>query len=316
MLSDMPTAALLLSLALSLTPTASAQEDATVARLRAQVAAAPTDASLRCQLAFALVGAGAHAEARQQATDGMAAIARPLSARTRRTLAACLYNRGRALEALSETRDAVADYVASIHLRPNDTVRARLDALVPNVPAALPAAAMVAMEDGSPELVADQTPVSVRAGGGVTWHFVTARTFGHGGLALLVFAITVRGEGRALVRELDSWEQEDFQAPIRVVSARALPALAASAAVMLSIEATGGGACGRMDGFMDFEHHATAFVALLEEHVVSRTLVTRQSDCEGHVSTGLRVRGASVEITRTHGGDLEPGAHTIESILR
>ncbi len=306
---------LLVVLVIGLVSVAASGQDDEVARLRARVAQAPTDASLRCQLSFALVGVGAHEEARQQAEGGVTAISRPLTERTRRTLSACLYNRGRAEEALGQRREAVTDYVASLLLRDHRAVRTRLDALVPNVPSSLPAAALVALEEGAPELTAGETPITVRAGS-MTWHFVTARTFGDAGVGLWVFALTTREEGRVLVRAIDGWTDEDFGALMSIGPTRTIAPLAASGGVSVIIEATGQGNCGGMNGVMDFEHRATAFVALSAERIVSHAIITQQDDCDGHVSAGLRLHGSSIEITHARGGALEPGTYTIESLLR
>lgn len=144
---------LLLSLWL-IASTAQAQDDA-VARLRAQVASAPSDVSRQCQLSFALIGASQHEEARTIATAAIAAVPRPLTRATRRTLGACLYNLGRAEEGLGHRREAAIAYARSIVVRDNDAVRARLAALSPAAPAddemaALALFALEAEEEGAP----------------------------------------------------------------------------------------------------------------------------------------------------------------------
>jgi hypothetical protein len=296
---------------------ARAQSD-DVARLRARATATPDDASVRCELAFALVRIGAHAEARQEATAGIAAIARPLTSRTRRTLAACLYNRGRAEEGLSQRRDAVADYVASLALRPNDAVRARIDAIVPNVPASCPAAALVAFDpvQGTQYemgLRPDQNTPSVRTANGVVWCFVA----GGYGMTLSTYAVAVRADGTAaVVAEIDEWSQEDSTAPIEMEAARAVPELSSVAGAMVRVAATGGGNCGSMNGFEDFEHHATVFVGLVGDAIRTHVIVTRQYDCLGTVSASLRIRGGNVEITHSHRRRREVETLPIASILQ
>ncbi len=303
------------TLALAFPQSSSTQDTDAVARLRARVAQAPTDASLHCQLAFALVGAGASTEAEQEATRGIAAITRPLTAATRRTMAACLYNHGRALEAPTQPQAAVSDYVASLLLRDNASVRARLDTLVPNVPQDAPAAALAVFAPpayaGHPaELVANQTVVSARAGG-VTWRFVTARLSG----TLIVYATTVSADGHVSLAAIDEWSQEDFDGPIEVTSARAHAPLSALSGVIVEAHAEGGGSCARMDGFADFHHDATMFVGLVDGVVRSDDIVTEQHDCEGVVRTSFRVRGADVQITRAHGGNHAVGTFPIASLL-
>ncbi len=298
---------------------APASAQPSVAELRARLAASPGDASLSCQLAYALVGESAPDEAHRAATAGIEAIARPLTARTRRTLGACLYNRGRASEALHRPRDAVRDFVASLALRPNDTVRARLDAIVPGVPASLPAAALAAFDDAGAqtyELDPGQSPRSVRAANGLVWHLVTARSFGPAGVGVVLIALTVDDEGVVQLDVVDDWAQEDEEATLSIASSRAVPELRDVAGVVLTVDATGGGNCGTTDGYADFEHHATVFVGLVDGRARSRSIITRQYDCDGETSADVRVRGADVVIARARGRDVPNGTHSIASLMR
>jgi hypothetical protein len=305
---------LLLSLWL-IASTAQAQDDA-VARLRAQVASAPSDVSLQCQLSFALIGASQHEEARTIATAAIAAVPRPLTRATRRTLGACLYNLGRAEEGLGHRREAAIAYARSIVVRDNDAVRARLAALSPAAPAddemaALALFALEAEEEGGTA----QRSTRVRAGAD-TFHFVPiTTTVGMGYTAFVLVVVAIRDDAVALAR-VDDWTQEDNGGSMTVTGSRAWPSASAAQGALATVEAAGGGACGRMDGFMDFEHHATVLVSFDGTRVRARALVTQQSDCEGHVSQGLAVQRDQVVVRRSRGGDLPPGTYTIRSLLR
>lgn len=294
---------------------ASAQEDA-VARLRAEVAAAPSEVSLQCQLSFALVGASQHEEARTIASAAIAAVPRPLTRAARRTLGACLYNLGRAEEGLGHRREAAIAYARSIAVRDNDAVRARLAALSPAAPAddEMAALALFALReeqrDGLP-----RESTTVRAGADAYTFVPVAATVGMGETELVLVVIVVRGDAVALGR-VDEWQQEDNSGVLRVTDTRTWAEGGAPRGVVATVEASGGGACHRMDGFMDFEHHATVLVSFDGTDVRSRALVTQQSDCEGHVSQALAVRGDQVVVRRSRGGDLAPGTYPIRSLLR
>jgi hypothetical protein len=71
-----------------------------------------------------------------------------------------------------------------------------------------------------------------------------------------------------------------------------------------------------MDGFMDFEHHATVLVSFDGARVSSRALVTQESDCGGHVSMSMSVRGDQVVVRRARAAELVAGTYPIRSLLR
>ncbi len=297
---------------------ASAQ-DAAVTRLRAAVAAAPDDASLRCQLSFALVGAGQYAEARATATAAIAAIRTPLTAATRRTMGACLYNRGRAAEGLGDARAAATDYVESLRLRPNDAVLARLTALVPDTPPSLPAAALATFDlrDGdAPRIVAVAEGTRVVTGA-LTWRFFSASAPAGYDTEGVVYVALSTASG-TVVERIDGWATEDASTTLRVVGASRERAADGAEVVVVSVEGTGGGACHRMEGFMDFHHRATVLLRwdAAARRLRSHVLVTSQSDCEGGVSMRVRVARGAVVVSSSRGGSLERGSFPLEELLR
>lgn len=301
----------------------SAQDDA-VTRLRARLASAPQDSSRRCELAFALVGVGTFEEARTLADASVVALdalPRPLPGRTRNTLAACLYNRGRAHEGLSHPTEAATDYVRSLALRTNATILTRLEALAPGMRRDLPASALVALDrraadgEGGVSLVPDAPIVRVTGTEG-PWQFVAARVSEQGGFtSLAVYAIRWRGDVPAVFR-LDEWTQDDNSAGLRVGPAQTMTVAGIGDVAVVAASAAGGGTCGRMDGFMDFEHEVTILVALGGAHPRSRVLVTSQSDCSEPVHMGIRVTANGVSVTSSRGGELDVGTHAIASLLQ
>ena len=295
-----------------LTSAAHAQDASTP--LRARVAAAPQDVSLQCQLAFALVSESHFEEALATADRAIAAIPRPLRAPSRRTLGACLYNRGRAHEGLGHSTPAVQDYLRSLRVRPNNAVTNRILSLVPDtLPSYLPSA-LAALELHEHESIVFQpesAPLSSPRG--TTWRFVTGNvSLSSGHTELVVFAFAEQGE-EVFFRRLDEWSHEDNGGSIRVENPRAFrtPDLEGASLV---VDATGGGACGRMDGFMDFEHHAVALVALVNGVIRSRTFVTLQHDCGAPVDRRVRIRGANVVLGQAIDG-VEAGEHPIATLL-
>jgi len=302
---------------------ASAQEDA-VTRLRARVAAAPSDASLRCQLAFALVGTSTFEEARTLAEASIVALdalPRPLPGRTRNTLAACLYNRGRAHEGLTHPREAALDYVRSLSLRSNATILTRLEALAPGMRRDLPASALVALDhregDGEDGVtpIPDATIVRVTGPEG-PWQFLTARVSEQGGFtSLALYAIRWRAEVPSVVR-LDEWTQDDDSASMTLGASRTLSVPGVGAVASFTLRAEGGGTCGRMDGFMDFQHQATVLVSLGGSTVRSRILVTSQHDCSEPIEMTLRVTDADVNVSASRGGELDVGSYPIASLVQ
>jgi len=285
---------------------AQAQDDA-VARLRGQVASAPRDVSLQCQLSFALVGASQYEEARTIAAAAVAALPRPLTRATRRTLGACLYNLGRAEEGLGHRREAAIAYVRSLVVRDNDAVRARLAALSPAAPAddEMAALALFALRDEQRDGLPRESS-TVRAGADTYTFVPIAATVGMGETELVLVVIVVRGDAVALAR-VDEWAQEDNSGVLRVTDTRTWAEGGAPAGVVATVEASGGGACHRMDGFMDFEHHATVLVSFDGTRVRSRALVTQQSDCEGRFPQALPVQRDQVVLRRPRGGAPQPG---------
>lgn len=101
-----------------------------IAAFRASIQALPL-ASAQCELGWALFQSGQHDEAEAP----LRAAARSfeeraiMGAREQSTYAACLYNLGRVHEARAQNDEAIAVYRRSLRLRPNDTVRSRLEAL-------------------------------------------------------------------------------------------------------------------------------------------------------------------------------------------
>ncbi len=295
---------------------AHAQDVDAVARLRARVAAAPTDVSLQCQLSFALVGASQHEEARTIATAAVAAIPRPLTPATRRLAGACLYNLGRAEEGLAHRPEAATAYVRSLAVRDNPSVVERLRALVPETPEHDEAAALVMFAGTENEAVyalQDFASVSTR---GDTLLFVSAQISYRGGYTGLGAFVVATREDRVVVARVDEWSQEDNSARMEVDEPRTIETAPGSLGAAIAVSGTGGGACGRMDGFMDFEHHATILVSFDGTRVRSRALVTREADCEGNVSMSLALRGANVVVSRSRDGELEAGTHAIADLLR
>ncbi|MBN8610733.1 MAG: hypothetical protein J0L92_09125 [Deltaproteobacteria bacterium] len=295
---------------------AHAQDADAVARLRARVAAAPSDVSLQCQLSFALVGASQHEEALTIATRAAAAIPRPLTQPGHRLLGACLYNLGRAEEGLAHRREAATAYVRSLAVRDNPAVRDRLRALVPETPEHFEAAALVMFEgtEGA-SIYAIQDTAAVRANG-QSLMFVSAQISYAGGYTGLAAFVVAQHEDIAIVARVDEWSQEDNGARMTLAEPRTLEASAGSLRAAFEVSASGGGACGRMDGFMDFEHHATVLVSFDGAQVRSRALVTRESDCGGHSSMSLQVEDGDVIVRRARGGALRLGTYPISELLR
>ncbi len=302
----------------SATAVVHAQDDA-VARLRARVAAAPSDAALRCQLSFALVGAGQHEEARSLATTSVTSTPRPLTPTTRRTVGACLYNLGRAEEGLGHRAEAASAYVRSLAVRDNDAVRARLAALVPETPTDLPAAALVVLDEhpdeSAPQLASPAAGASVRIGP-TTLHFVSAIVPLAGGYTMgALYAIAIRDDV-VVVSRVDEWSHEDNGGSMRIEAARAYPARGTAEGAAVTVEGVGGGACGQMNGFMDFIHRATVLVAFDGARIRSRSIATEQHDCGDPVRVRMQLRGTDVVVSRSRGSDLAPGSYPISSLLR
>ena len=295
-------------------------DEAAVARLRARVAASPDDHSLRCQLSFALVGVESFAEAHALAGQSVAGIAWPLTARTRRTYAACLYNRGRAAEGLGRLEEAARDYVRSNEARPSDAVVARLTAIVPETPASFPAAALLTFTAQGGETgvwpMPEQRVASTTTSAGVRWDFVTALVSEPRGFSSLATYALAWREGDVIVARVDSWTQEDQDGSVVADGARVFARSTPSEGVAVDVTATGGGACGEMDGFMDFEHRATVLVALAGDTIRSRALVTRERDCEGRASMRVELRGEELVVSRSRRGTLSDGTYQVSAVLR
>lgn len=295
-----------------------------VAELRARVDASADDVSLRCQLSFALVGAGRFEEARGEADRAISALGSPTERDARRTLGACLYNRGRAHEGLGRARDAAADYVESLRLRANEAVLARLTALVPGTPPELPAAALALLDRERPDdsaVLAARAPfpsVRSRALPGVTFRFVPLRvSLERGFTGLEVYVIVERDGGPAIVERVDLWSNEDENAEIEVSGARELHAAGADGATV-RVHATGSGTCGSMDGVEDFDHDAILLVAFdpTARTLRAGALVTSQHDCASPIQASLRLQGDAVVVQRSRGGPLAAGTHPLSEVLR
>ncbi|MFO0709369.1 MAG: hypothetical protein U0353_05995 [Sandaracinus sp.] len=302
--------------ALHVAPTA-AQDDP-VTSLRARVSAAPDDVSLRCQLAFALVGASQHEEARTVASAAIAAVPRPLDASRRRLLGACLYNLGRAEEGLGHRLEASTAYVRSLAVRDNDAVRARLHTLVPEAPADDPTVALALVSSRPDDTYGAVHPSSIVRVGGDVFHFVPFSVRGSEG-AELVLAVVVVREDAVAVATIESWAQEDYEARLVASDARAWSARGAAtgaAGAMATVQATGGGHCDDAEGYADFSHTATVFASFDGTRVRTAALVTEQYDCEEPVSLTMQVRGTDVVVRRARHGSLQPGTYPIESLLR
>jgi tetratricopeptide (TPR) repeat protein len=106
-------------------------------RLRDAVEAAPEDAGVRCELAWAALHAGDLDLATRELDWAIAQLeARhlrrpPSEERARVTFAQCLYNRGRVAEARGDLVTARGYYTRSLDLRENGAVRRRLAELGP-----------------------------------------------------------------------------------------------------------------------------------------------------------------------------------------
>lgn len=286
----------LLALSLLIAPSARAQQ-------------APADASLQCQAAFAQVGEGHFAEALRLADAGIAAVARPLNARTRRTLGACFYNRGRAHEGLTHPREAVADYLRSLRVRPNNTVSARIQQLVPTaLPNFLPSAlAILDAGEDAPDFRPEVTTVT--SADGVVWHFLGAGM----GFELRAYAFAEQGEETTYAVVDTFSEQQDGEARGAVVSARPFAAGQISGAT-LTTELAGVDSCGA-DGARDVQHRAFVLVALRAGQIVSRSFILEEHSCEGRIANRVRLRGANVVLQREAEG-LAAGEHPVASVLR
>ena len=96
----------------------------------------PSSPRLRCETGYAAFRAGRLEEADRYVSEARRALPdlRTTPERMRVPLAMCLYNAGLVHEARGRTAEAREAYEASLSLRPNDTVRARLDALGPAPP--------------------------------------------------------------------------------------------------------------------------------------------------------------------------------------
>lgn len=294
--------ALALSLSLLLVPRAHAQQ---------APAATPSgpDASAQCQAAFVQVGAGQFAEARSLADAAIASIARPLNARSQRTLGACYYNRGRAEEGLAHPREAVADYLRSLRVRPNATVAARIQALVPTALPSFLATALVILDAG--EDAPDFRPevLTVTSSDGVVWHFLGAGM----GFDLRAYAFAEQGE-ETTYAIVDSFSaQQDGDALGAVENARAFTA-GGVAGASFSTELAGLQVCGD-EGACDVTHRALVIVSLREGVIVSRSFTLEEHTCDGRVANRVRLRGANVVLQRA-AEDLAAGEHPIASVLR
>jgi|JI10StandDraft_1071094.scaffolds.fasta_scaffold74791_1 hypothetical protein len=285
---------------------------------RARLVAAPEDGAGRCDFAFSLVKAGRMADARQWATEGLVLLARASAARPHRALAPCLYTRGRAHEGLGDRPAAITDWVASLALRPNPTVAERLVALVPDLPPQLPIVALAAGE------LTSAAPLVVEAGR-TTWYLVQTRTPSGSGFSLKLHAITqppasawitYARDGRLPpVEVLAEWTQEEVDATF-TVSADPLPALARQAGLQVDLRASGGGACGQMEGFATFEFQAIAFVARRPDHTLAAELFTiRRDDCSGSESAEIEVGDRHITVKNVRGGGQAPGRRSLVSIL-
>jgi hypothetical protein len=206
--------------------------------------------------------------------------------------------------------------VRSLAVRDNPSVRDRLRALVPETPEHSLAAALVVFEGTEGASVdAIQDTAAVRANG-QSLLFVSAVISYAGGYTGLAAFVVAQREDTAVVARLDEWSQEDNGARMTLAEPRSLEASAGSLTAAFEVSASGGGACGRMDGFMDFEHHATVIVSFDGAQVRSRVLITRESDCGGHSSMSLRVDDRDVIVSRSREGALRPGTYPISELLR
>lgn len=91
----------------------------------------PRSSRLRCEAGYVAFRAGELERAETQITSALGQMPKPESApvETRRELAMCLYNAGLVYEARGRAADARTAWEQSLALRPNATVRSRLEAL-------------------------------------------------------------------------------------------------------------------------------------------------------------------------------------------
>lgn len=295
------------SVGVTLAPHVSSQTP-DLATLRARAAASPEDDHAACELAFGLVTAGQPAEAATTATPAITRLRAQAGAAARRTLGACLYNRGRAHEALGETSAAIVDYADSLDLRPNDSVAARLHALVPDAPADAPLAALAATIEGF-SFAAEASVTRARDARGHTWLFVASDRCES---PTLVAITRPCGEPRAAVIDT-GWFDNYGSLFVHRASARHLGALDA---LVVDIEGTGDATCYRSDGVMDAQHEATAIAwvdascEIASQTYVTRALVCSDSSDEDPHDDGFRLRidpSGSVVTTRMRGRHASDG---------
>lgn len=314
----------------STSPT-SAQDDQ-IARLRARVSAAPSDASAQCQLSFALVSAERFEEATRAAEAGIAVLGSAPAPATRRTLGACLYNLGRAQEGLGHRAEFIPAYVESLRVRPNPIVLARLQAAVLDTPSEYPAAALLALDvEGSAPLDAlgqvqlFETPATGRGAQRIVWRLVALSRMNDSGYTDALLYVIAEVPGAPIVwRRLDRWTTEESGgtsfdvARVSPLRATTPGSGAALEGLVVQAHAGGGGACGAMDGFADLEHDVTILLAYdrAARRVRSRALVTRELSCGEPIRMPVRISGGDVVVARSRHGDLEPGTYPISSLLR
>lgn len=289
-----------------------------LATLRARAAASPDDVHAACELAFGLVGASESHEAITVATPAIARLRAQSGAAAARTLGACLYNRGRAHEALGETSAAIVDYADSLDLRPNDTVSARLAALVPDLGSAPPLAAIAVTVNGF--AFGENTSVTrARDGARHDWLLVTS---GRGENPDVVAVTRACGEPRAV--EIDQGWFDNYGS-LHVEGARARH-VGALDTLVVEIGGAGDANCGSAEsGIFDSMHTATAIVWLDACDVGVDTFVTQQLACEDADGDephdhGMRVRidaaAGTVTTSRVrgrHADDREIGTFPITS---
>lgn len=286
-----------------------------LATLRARAAASPGDTHAACELAFALVGASQPQEAVTVASPAIASLRAQTGAAAQRSLGACLYNRGRAHEALGARSAAVIDYADSLDLRPNETVAARLRALVPDVPADAPLAAVTTTLEHF-TLGAESTVTRARTADHRAWLLVTSARGENPEVAVVARPC---GEPRAALVD-EGWFDNYGTLSIDRAAPRRLGALDA---LVVEIGGAGDATCGGMDGAMEAEHASTAILSVAACEVRVQTFVTQAFVCDDRHDDGphddgfrLRLDAAGRAVTSRMRGrradDAEIGSFPIE----
>ncbi|MEM7608335.1 MAG: hypothetical protein AAF411_23515 [Myxococcota bacterium] len=284
--------------------------------LRAAIAADPSNAAARCELAFRLVRAERYDDARAVAEPAIPLLGSEQGRRGRRRMGACLYTLGRAHEGLAEPSAAAAHYVQSLRVRDHATVRTRLQSIVTTEVESPLGAMAAAAFDADSATAAERSLLVVeeaRATLGDAELTVTGLHYDDDG-AMRVDAYAAAC-GRVQSTTIDAYSY-DNTAWIRLSEPRVMR-VGGQDAVVVRLQGGGDDNCGGRDAMSEYERSVTLLLYVDGCRIRHARLRESHRECDLAVSTEFRLTPEAIIIDAARGeGARRPGAYTLRQLTR